>query len=86
MLFKGTINESLVHPREVFKEAYLLSASSIICVHNHPSGNITPSKNDEILTKQLIKCGELLGIKILDHIIIGNSTYFSFLEKGLIDK
>lgn len=84
MLFKGTINESLVHPREVFKEAYLLSASSIICIHNHPSGNTNPSKNDEMLTKQLKKCGELLGIKVLDHIIISNNSYFSFLEKGLI--
>ena len=84
MLFKGTINESLVHPREVFKEAYLLSASSIICIHNHPSGNTNPSKNDEMLTKQLKKCGELLGIKVLDHIIISNNYYFSFLEKGLI--
>jgi len=83
MLFKGTINESLVHPREVFKEAYLLSASSIICIHNHPSGNVNPSKNDELLTKQLIKCGQLLGIKVLDHIIIGNNSYFSFLEKGM---
>jgi DNA repair protein RadC len=84
MLFKGTINESLVHPREVFKEAYLLSASSIICVHNHPSGNVTPSKNDEVLTKQLKNCGELLGIRVLDHIIVGNNSYFSFLEKGLL--
>ncbi|MBE6149182.1 MAG: JAB domain-containing protein [Firmicutes bacterium] len=84
MLFKGTINESLVHPREVFKEAYLLSASSIICVHNHPTGNIMPSKNDEILTKQLKECGMLLGINILDHIIVGDNNYFSFLEQDLI--
>ena len=84
MLFKGTINESLVHPREVFKEAYLLSASSIICVHNHPTGNVNPSKNDEILTKQLKECGMLLGINILDHIIIGTNNYFSFLENGKI--
>ena len=84
MLFKGTINESLVHPREIFKEAYLLSASSIICVHNHPTGNTMPSKNDEILTKQLKECGKLLGINVLDHIIIGDNNYFSFLEKGII--
>lgn len=82
MLFKGTINESLVHPREVFKEAYLLSSSAIICVHNHPTGDITPSKNDILTTKQLKNVGELLGIRVLDHIIIGNNSYYSFLENG----
>lgn len=84
MLFKGTINQSLVHPREVFKEAYLLSATSLICVHNHPSGSVIPSSNDEVLTKQLVKSGQLLGIKVLDHIIIGKTSYFSFLEKGMM--
>lgn len=84
MLFKGTINQSLVHPREVFKEAYLLSATSLICVHNHPSGSVIPSSNDEVLTKQLVKSGQLLGIKVLDHIIVGKTSYFSFLEKGMM--
>lgn len=84
LLFVGTINQSLVHPREVFKEAYLLSASSIICVHNHPSGNVTPSNNDIILTKQLKDVGITLGIRVLDHIIIGMDKYFSFLDNGII--
>lgn len=80
LLFIGTINYSVVHPREVFKEAYLLSSSAIICVHNHPSNNIFPSKEDIEVTKRLIEVGNLLGIKVLDHIIIGNNNYYSFLE------
>ncbi len=85
LLFIGTINESLVHPREIFKEAYLLSASSIICIHNHPSGNINPSNNDIVITKQLIAVGKILGIKILDHIIIGRDNYYSFNDNNLVD-
>lgn len=80
LLFIGTINYSVVHPREVFKEAYLLSASAIICIHNHPSGNIFPSREDLEITKKLEEVGSLLGIKVLDHLIIGNDTYYSFLE------
>jgi len=83
LLFVGTINASLVHPREIFKEAYLTSASSIICIHNHPSGNIDPSKQDIDLTKGLVEVGKILGIKIVDHIIIGNG-YYSFFENGKI--
>ena len=82
LLFIGTINESLIHPREIFKEAYLLSASSVICVHNHPSGNVNPSNNDIIMTKQLQEVGKILGIKVLDHIIIGKDVYFSFNDNG----
>ncbi len=82
LLFIGTINYSVVHPREVFKEAYYYSASSIICVHNHPANNILPSKEDIELTNNLVKIGKLLGIKILDHIIIGTKNYYSFLENG----
>ncbi len=84
MLFKGTINESLVHPREVFREAYLNSASSLIAIHNHPSGIVTPSKNDIELTKQLKSVATILGIRLLDHIIIGKNTYYSFLENGIL--
>lgn len=80
LLFIGTINYSMVHPRDIFKEAYNLNASSIILVHNHPTGNVLPSKNDIDTTNNLIKVGELLGIKILDHIIIGKKTYYSFYE------
>ena len=80
LLFIGTLNQSLVHPREIFKEAYLLSASSIICVHNHPSGQLLPSKADYLLTKRLIEIGTLLGIPLNDHIIIGKEGYYSFYE------
>ncbi len=82
LLFLGTLNYSMVHPREVFKEAYMLSANSIICVHNHPSGDVTPSKSDLKLTNSLISAGMILGIKIDDHIIIGKDKYYSFFENG----
>ena len=84
LLFIGTINESLIHPREIFKEAYLLSASGIICIHNHPSGNVNPSNNDIIMTKQLVEVGKILGIKVLDHIIIGKDNYYSFNDNDLV--
>lgn len=83
LLFMGTINKSIVHPREIFKYAYLLSASSIICVHNHPSGDTNPSNEDIILTSSLVEIGKLQGINIVDHIIIGND-YYSFFENGNI--
>lgn len=82
LLFKGTVDRSLVHPREIFKEAYLLSASSIICVHNHPSGNVSPSKEDIFLTKMLKEISNLMGIEISDHIIVGKDEYYSFFENG----
>lgn len=84
MLFKGTINKSVVHPREVFKEAYLLSASSIICMHNHPSGDVSPSSEDLFFTKTLYEIGNIQNIKVLDHIIVSNDTYYSFFENGNI--
>ena len=84
LLFKGTLNQSIVHPREVFKSAFILSASSIICVHNHPSGNVEPSKEDINLTKRLSEIGILMGIKVVDHLIISDDKYFSFLENNLI--
>lgn len=80
LLFIGTINYSVVHPREVFKNAYLLSASSIILVHNHPTGNVIPSKQDIDITNNLISVGKILGIKVVDHVIIGKNNYYSFLE------
>lgn len=82
LLFLGTINYSMVHPREIFMEAYKNHAISIICVHNHPSGNVTPSKMDIELTKRLVEIGNLMGIKIDDHIIIGRNKYYSFFENG----
>lgn len=81
-LFIGTINNSVIHPREIFKEAYLLSANSIICVHNHPSGDSSPSKEDILVTKKLQELGIIHGIKILDHIIIGNNNYYSFNDNS----
>lgn len=84
LLFLGTINYSVVHPREIFKEAYYYSASAIICVHNHPSNNIFPSSEDLKITKNLKDVGELLGIKVIDHLIIGKDNYYSFLENGNI--
>lgn len=83
LLFKGTLNRSLVHPREIFKEAYLLSASSIICMHNHPSGDVTPSTDDIILTKSLIEIGKLQQIPVIDHIIFGKDKYYSFYENDI---
>lgn len=82
LLFIGTVNKSIVHPREIFKEAYLLSASGIICVHNHPAGSVFPSKEDINLTKKLVEIGELLGVKIIDHVIITNNNYYSFFENN----
>lgn len=82
LLFLGTINYSVVHPREIFKEAYYYSASSIICVHNHPSNNLFPSSEDLKITNNLKEIGNLLGIKLVDHIIIGKDNYYSFLENG----
>lgn len=80
LLFIGTLDYSVVHPREVFKEAISVSASSIICIHNHPSGNVLPSRNDYEITKRLVSIGDILGIKVIDHIIIGSNKYYSFME------
>ena len=82
LLFIGTVNYSLVHPREIFKEAYLLGASAIICVHNHPGGNPLPSKQDFEITNNLIEASKILGVKFLDHIIITKNNYYSFVENN----
>jgi len=76
----GTLNQSFSHPREVFHKAIKEAANSIIIVHNHPSGDPRPSKDDILISKKLIKAGNLLGIKILDHIIIGQNKYWSWME------
>lgn len=83
-LFIGTINRSVVHPREVFKEAYLLSASSIVCMHNHPSGDTSPSREDIKFTKSLYEIGNIQGIPVVDHIIVSDDSYYSFYENGNI--
>ncbi len=84
LVSKGTLNASLIHPREVFKKAIQSSANSIILVHNHPSGDPTPSKEDEVVTKNLVNAGDLLGITVLDHVVIGKETYVSMKETGVI--
>ena len=81
-LFIGSINKSIVHPREIFKNAYLLSASYIICLHNHPGGDPSPSHEDIDLTMKLYEIGIIHSIPLLDHIIIGKDNYFSFYENG----
>ena len=75
----GTLNSSLVHPREVFKEAIKNSANSIILVHNHPSGNVEPSDEDHRVNKVMVETGDIVGIKVLDHLIVGNGNFFSLL-------
>ena len=85
LLFMGTINGSVTHPREVFKEAYKLSASSIICMHNHPSGNTKPSVADIDFTNNIVEIGKLQGIPVIDHIIVSDDNYYSFYEEGNIN-
>jgi len=82
----GTLSESLVHPRELFKEAINHSSSSIILVHNHPSGDPSPSREDIMMTRRIIEGGRLLDIQILDHVIIGDNTYISLREQGYFDR
>ncbi|MDH7476678.1 MAG: DNA repair protein RadC [Microgenomates group bacterium] len=79
----GTLNSNLVHPREIFEPAIRNLAAQIILSHNHPSGNPEPSKDDFLLTKRLIKAGEILGIEVIDHVIVTKNNYFSMKEKGL---
>ena len=81
---RGLLNSSLVHPREVFREAIAENAAAIILVHNHPSGDPTPSPDDRITTEQLVQAGRVLDIPVQDHIIIGRGRYLSFAEAGLL--
>ena len=80
----GSLNKAIVHPREVFKTAILSNAASIMAFHNHPSGETTPSQQDIQLTNRLYQAGELLGIKLLDHLIIGDGRFTSLKEKGYL--
>jgi DNA repair protein RadC len=79
---EGTLSSSLVHPREAFTPAVRDSAASLILVHNHPSGDPTPSREDEEITSRLVEGGQLLGIGVLDHIIVGQESYYSFADEG----
>ena len=83
----GTLNSTLVHPREVFKPAILANSNAIIIFHNHPSGDPSPSRDDLDITKRLVEAGNILGIEVLDHIIIGdNGSYVSLKERGVIEQ
>jgi DNA repair protein RadC len=81
---EGTLSASLVHPREVFKPAILESAASVILLHNHPSGDPTPSREDVRLTRQLVECGRLLDLRIHDHVVIGRGRFASLAERGTL--
>lgn len=81
----GTLDQALVHPRDVFRFAIKNNAARIIAVHNHPSGNPEPSENDKTVTKRLIRSDDILGVEVLDHIIVGNDSYVSLRERGLFE-
>ncbi|WP_251549378.1 RadC family protein [Neobacillus muris] len=83
-IFIGSLNASIVHPREVYREALKRSAASIIAVHNHPSGDPAPSREDIEVTKRLAECGKIIGIDLLDHLIIGENKFVSLKEKGYL--
>lgn len=84
MVSIGSVSASIVHPREVFKFAILANSSSIILCHNHPSGDPSPSKDDLDLTRRLVKAGDLMGIDVLDHLVLGHLEFVSLKEKGLM--
>lgn len=80
----GSVTLSIVHPREVFKPAILMNANAVILAHNHPSGDATPSQEDRALTRRLKDAGELLGITVLDHVVLGDGRYYSFADHGTL--
>ena len=84
LIFMGTINQATTHTREIFKEAYKVSATSIVCLHNHPSNDVTPSKADKLFTERLMKTGTIQGIPVIDHIIVGENSFYSFYEHSNI--
>ena len=84
IITKGLLNSSLTHPREVFREAILENAASVILLHNHPSGNLEPSREDISITKQIVEAGKIIGISVHDHIIIAGDGYTSMMERGLM--
>jgi DNA repair protein RadC len=84
LITRGILNSSLVHPREVFRAAIAEAAAAVIVVHNHPSGNPTPSADDRAVTRQLVEAGRLLDVPVYDHVIVAGDRYFSFAEAGLL--
>ncbi len=85
-LFQGTVGASAVYTREIMEKAIAYHSSSLILVHNHPSGNVTPSRSDKSITQDLVLAGNIMQIKVLDHIIIGDNKYYSFADEGLIEE
>jgi len=83
-IFIGSLNASIVHPREIYREAVKRSAASIICAHNHPSGDPTPSQEDIHVTRRLVEAGKIMGIELLDHLVIGDHSFTSLKEKGYL--
>jgi DNA repair protein RadC len=83
-LFAGTVDASSVYPREIMERALQLKAVGVVCVHNHPTGNPGPSDNDCQVTMYMVATGRLLGIRVMDHVIIGDNAYYSFADQGLI--
>lgn len=84
LLTKGTVNSSVADPRDIFIKALKCQAVSIILIHNHPSGNPSPSREDILLTRRISEAGNIIGVKLNDHIVLGDNCYFSFREKGII--
>ncbi len=84
LITRGILNSSLVHPREVFRQAIAENAYAVILVHNHPSGDPTPSHEDRLVTSQLVAAGRLVGIEVLDHVVIGRGRFTSFAESGTL--
>ncbi len=85
ILFTGTVNQSIVHPRDIFREAILNNAVKILCIHNHPTGIVIPSVEDNKTTIRLKDVGNIVGIPLIDHIIIGTQSYYSYLENGVLE-
>lgn len=83
-IFIGSLNASIVHPREIFREAVKRSAASVVCAHNHPSGDPSPSQEDIHVTRRLVEAGKIMGIELLDHLVIGNNRFISLKEKGYL--
>lgn len=79
---RGTLDSTLVHPREVFKAALLANAAAVVLAHNHPSGDPSPSPDDDVLTRRLKAAGEILGVDVVDHVIVADGRYYSFREGG----
>jgi DNA repair protein RadC len=85
VISSGSLTASLVHPREVFKPVILYGAAAVILCHNHPSGDPEPSPEDIDITRRLVQCGEIFGIRMLDHVILGRDSMFSFSDRGMMN-